>query len=190
MSTPEHDDVTRILRAAAEGVDGAADELLPRVYDALRGIARVRMAGERADHTLSATALVHEAYLKLFGSRRPAWEDRAHFYRAAAQAMRRILVDHARGRARDKRGGGRGRVPIDVLDLAASGTPEEILALDEAVRRLDQQDAGCAEIVRLRFFAGLSVAETAEVLGKSERSVKREWAFARAWLVRALGDGS
>ena len=182
-------DVTRLLERAAGGSAAAAGELLPLVYDQLRQLARQRMNGQPPGHTLQATALVHEAYLKLVGDRDVRWSDRAHFFFAAAEAMRQILVDSARGRGRLKRGGGRPRAPLSVADLAAEDDPAQILAVDEAVRRLESQSPQTAAVVRLRFYAGLGVAEAAAALGVSERSVSREWTFARAWLARELGPG-
>ncbi len=181
-------DVTRILAAVERGNAQAADELLPLVYEQLRRIAQQRMAGERRDHTLEATALVHEAYLRLVGGEEMAWGSRAHFYVAAADAMRRILIEHARKRGRLKRGGDRRRIPISVADLAADNNFEEIVAVDDALRRLEEEDREAADVVRLRFFAGLSVDETAELLKRSPRTVARDWAYARAWLHRALQD--
>ena len=182
-------DVTRILNAIEGGDAGAADDLLPLVYDQLRRIARQHMAQERVDHTLQATALVHEAYLRLVGPRRVPWKNKAHFYVAAAQAMRHILLDHAKARAREKRGGGRRRVPLSVADVAESWNLEETLSLDDALRRLVDRDPGIGEVVRLRFFAGLSIEETAEVLGVSKATVKRRWEFGRTWLYRELNRG-
>jgi len=163
--------------------------LLPLVYDQLRAVAQRALAAERPGHTLQATALVHEAYLKLVGEREIPWASRAHFYVAAAEAMRRILIDHARARGRVKRGGGgRARLTLsDVTDLASK--PDEIVRFDEAFRRLEGESSEAAAIVRLRFFAGLSVEQTAEALGVSTSTVDRRWAFARAWLYRALRDG-
>lgn len=161
------------------------DALLPLVYEQLRQLAAVRMAHERPGHTLNPTALVHEAYVKIVGNGNFA--NRAHFFAAAAEAMRRILIDRARARGRQKREGGRSKLPADVLDLAASEDSGQILAVDEAIRRLEAVLPEAARVVRLRFFAGLSVAETAETLGISERSVAREWTYARAWLLRELG---
>lgn len=180
-------EVTRILgelRGASR--QDAFDRLLPVVYEQLRAMAQAHVRHERPDHTLQATALVHEAYLRLVGSEHPPWHHRRHFFHAAAEAMRRILVEHARARGRVKRGGGRVRVPLTGLNLAIDHDPDEILALDEAIRRLEEQDPTAAEVLRLRFFAGLSVEETAQALEISERTVKREWAVARAWLFRAL----
>ena len=175
------EEVSRILRA--EKID--MDALLPLVHSQLRTIAAKRMAGERNDHTLGTSALVNEAYLKLVGRVQLGWEGKAHFYAAAAEAMRRILVDHARGKGRVKRGGGRVQLPLDVVDLASRENIEEIVAVDEAVRRLEKS---MAEIVKLRFFAGLSENETAQALRMSERTVRREWTFARAFLQRELED--
>ena len=181
-------DVTRIL-AELRGAEReeALNRLFPAVYAHLRAAARAHLRYERADHTLQATALVHEAYLRLLGGAYPTWNDRQHFFRAAAEAMRRILVEHARRRARVKRGGNPIRVSLTDVDSAAQHDPAEILALDAAIRRLEEEDPTAADIVRLRFFTGLSVEETARMLDLSERTVKREWAFARAWLFDALG---
>ena len=184
--TDSHE-VSRILRAADAGGSADLKALLPLVYDHLRAMAGRHMAGERRDHTLEPTALVHEAYLRLVGREPLAWTSKAHFYAAAAEAMRRILVEHARARKREKRGGAWQRVPVDVADLAAHHDPEKILALDDAIRRLEEVDARNAAVVRLRFYSGLTAAETAQALGLSERTVKREWCYAKAWLVRALG---
>jgi RNA polymerase sigma factor (TIGR02999 family) len=203
---PTPDDVTRLLDAAERGDARAARDLLPLVYAQLRRLAGANMAGERRDHTLDATALVHEAYLRLAGgagvddrgaaagaadARPPRhFSGRRHFYAAAAEAMRRILVEHARRRGRLKRGGEAKRLDLagiaDVASLAADPDPEIILALDDAVRRLREHDGSLADIVRLRFYAGLSVGQTADALGVSERTVKREWAVAKAWLHREL----
>ena len=152
------------------------------------------MALERPGHTLQATALVHEAYLRLTGAKNFRFAGRVQFYHAAAEAMRRILIEHARARGRVKRGGGGRRVPVNLLDLAEEADREEILALDEAIRRLEEHTPEIAAVVRLRFFAGLTVAETAEALSMGRRSVDRAWAYARVWLYRELygadvGDG-
>jgi RNA polymerase sigma factor (TIGR02999 family) len=175
-------ELTRILRAGPEGAALA----LPLVYDELRRIAERRMAGERADHTLQATALVHEAYLKLLGEQHLDWTDRRRFYGAAAEAMRRILVDHARRVGATKRGGERQRVTFGAVDASAELEPEQVLALSDALEHLEREDPHAAEVTRLRFFAGLSVEEVASALGISERSVHREWAFARARLLQFL----
>lgn len=195
---PQADDVTQLLRASCEGDATSRDALLSAVHGELLGMARAQMRGERNDHTLGATALVHEAYLRLFRALSPDatvdWADRGAFYAAAATAMRRILVDHARTKARDKRGGSNAasrRVALDVLEAARSADPTTIIALDEAIEQLSSIDARAAEVVRLRFFAGLEQADIATLLGCTERTVKRDWAFARAWLHDALaGDAA
>lgn len=189
MPTPRHGEITRIL-SMAEGLDRAEvlDELLPVVYDELRAIAVGRLRGERSGHTLQPTALVHEAYLRLLGGDGPAWNSRAHFFHAAAEAMRRILIEYARRRKRVKRGGGRVRVELEDTAVAEWPDPDELLAVDEAIRRLEEQDSRAADVVRLRYFVGLSVEETAGALDLSERTVMREWAYAKAWLRDALAD--
>ena len=189
MSHSEQADITRLLEAAGEGDPRAAQKLLPQVYEQLRKAAQKQMADERPDHTLQATALVHEAYIRLVGSHEVAWENRAHFYVAAAEAMRRILIEHARKRCRIKRGGDRSRVPLSAVYLVENAHPEEIMSVDSAIRRLEGRDSRMATIVRLRFFAGLSTEEVAETLGLSDRTVRREWALARAWLHKELGAG-
>jgi RNA polymerase sigma factor (TIGR02999 family) len=185
-------EVTRILGELRGGRGHATKDLLPLVYQQLRAIAQQNMNDERPSHTLEATALVHEAYLRLVGDQELGWDSRGHFFTAAAEAMRRILIEHARAKHRIKRGGGgeapRQRVPLTGLDLAREDDLEEILAVDDAFRRLEVEEPAAAHVVRLRFYAGLSVAETAAALGISERSVAREWSFARAWLADALGD--
>lgn len=185
----EPHELTRLLQDAASGAEGASERLLPLIYDQLRAIARQRMSTERSGHTLQATALVHEAYMRLMGGAEIAWANRAHFFHAAAEAMRRILVEHARQRSRLKRGGELRRTPLDRVDLAVEQNPDDLLALDAAICRLEERDPRAARIVKLRFFAGLSVEETAEALETSPRTVKREWAYARAWLFRELHDG-
>ncbi len=178
--------LTRLLGEAAGGDSHAAQELLPLVYEQLRELARRRMTDERAAHTLQATALVHEAYLRLVGNRQVPWSGRAHFFAAAAEAMRRILIDHARAHRGPKRGNGQRPVPLSVLDLAVADQSAEILSLDEAVSRLEAVSGDLAQVVRLRFYAGLSVEEAAEVIGVAPRTVERRWAAARAWLFREL----
>lgn len=183
-----------MLSRAAAGDPEAADDLLPLVYEQLRAIAQRRMASERHGHTLQATALVHEAYARLVGNDELQWDSRGHFFVAAAEAMRRILVEHARAKSRLKRGGpAQHRLALDiadVADLAGEEKSEEIIALDEALRRLSQQRPRVAQIVRLRFFAGLTVDETARALDVSPRTVDLDWAFARAWLYRDLSGAS
>ena len=181
-------DVTRILNAIEHGDPNAADELLPLVYMELRKLAAQKMAREQPGHTLQATALVHEAWLRLGADAQPGWQNRAHFFSAAAEAMRRILVERARRKHREKRGGGAEHVDVAELEIAAPlGNEEESLAVDEALDRLAAHDARKAEIVKLRYFVGFSFEETAEVLGISVPTAKRDWAYARAWLHQEIG---
>ncbi len=180
--------LTQLLRQAAEGQSQAAGRALPLVYEQLRAIARQRMSLERAGHTLQATELVHEVHQRVMGAADIRWADRAHFYHVAAEAMRRLLIEHARKRGRVKRGGERQRVPLSILDLAAAQDEDQIVALDDALRRLEGVDGDAAEVVRLRFYAGLTLEQTAEVMDRSPRTIKRDWAFARAWLHQALHD--
>lgn len=186
MQPENGDQVTRLLGEAERGSAHASEQLLPLIYAQLKELARHRMADERAGHTLQATALVHEAYLRLVGDREVRWSGRAQFFAAAAEAMRRILIDHARARGSAKRGGDLRRVPLSVVDLASADQLDEILAVDEAVSRLEKVAADVAAVVRLRFYAGLSVQEVADALDISPRTVERQWAFARAWLFREL----
>jgi RNA polymerase sigma factor (TIGR02999 family) len=188
MNTPGAHDVTRLLTEAGDGKPHAAGTLLSLVYEELRKLAAHRMANERGDHTLQATALVHEAYVRLVGEPDLNWENRAHFFAAAAEAMRRILIEHARAKQGPRRGGGRGKLPMDVLDLAAADDLEPILDLEQAISRLEKEDADAARVVQLRFYAGLSIEEAAAALGTSCSTVKREWSFARAYLFRILND--
>jgi len=178
--------VTRILDLAREQPD-ALEPLLPLVYDELRELARARMRSERDGHTLQATALVHEAWMRLAGDR-VDWQGRRHFFGAAAEAMRRVLVDHARKVRASKRGGDLERVSLSVARVVVDEQPERLLALDEALAQLAGEDERAAEVARLRFFAGLSVPETAAALEVSERTVAREWTFARARLAELLGS--
>jgi len=161
-------------------------ELPEQLYAQLKQIAQARLRSENRNHTWRPTELVHEAYLKLKGHQTLITGDRARFFAAAAEAMRRLLIDHARGKSRQKRGGGIKTSILDVEQLAVEGSEDEIMALDEAVRRLEEREPDAAKIVKLRFYAGLSVDETAETLGVSSRTVKREWQYARAWLYREL----
>jgi RNA polymerase sigma factor (TIGR02999 family) len=179
-------ELTVILQRLDQGDPHAADELLPLVYEELRKLAAHKMARESPGQTLQATALVHEAWLRLGGDDQPAWQNRAHFFAAAAEAMRRILVDNARRKNCQRHGGGAERVNFDGLDLAASLADEQLLALNEALDRLAEHDAGKAQVVKLRFFAGLTNAQAAAALGVSEPTVKRHWAYARAWLFREM----
>ncbi len=186
----ESDHATLLMNAAAEGDKAAADRLLPLVYDQLRGAAQRHMMGEARGHTLSATVLVHEAYLKLAGPRQIPWAGRAHFYAAAAEAMRRILIDHARAKAAAIRGGPdarRAALSLAALpDPASANESAGFLILDDAIVRLERADKEAAAVVRLRYFAGLSIDQTAAALGVSAPTVKRTWAFARAWLKDAI----
>ena len=189
----EHDDVrppsraTLLLREIGERKTSAAHELLPLVYDELRRLARAQLARERPGSTLQPTALVHEAYLRLIGDDERAWEGRAHFFAAAAEAMRRILIERARRRVAVKHGGEHRRVDLTDIEQNREPQPEVVLAVDQALERLEQRDASMATVVKLRYFAGLSVEETAQALALSERTVKRHWSGARAWLARELG---
>ena len=185
-------DVTRILSAIEQGDPQAAEQLLPLVYDELRRLAARRLAGEGPGHTLQPTALVHEAYLKLVGAdpQRP-WNGRVHFFAAAAEAMRRILIDHARRKHRARRGGGKKRVELGDMDdiemVTGRGQADELLALDEALMQLAVADPRRAELVRLRYFAGLTVEQAASALGVGRRTAERDWTFARTWLFGQLG---
>jgi len=187
---PDHEVVTRLLDSAARGERVAADQLLPLVYDELRKLAAARLANEPSGQTLQATALVHEAYLRLVGDDPGrAFDGRGHFFAAAAEAMRRILVDRARNRRRQKRGGGLRRVEIDLEAILIAPPGDDLLALDEALKSLAREDPVGAELVGLRVFAGLTLAESAEVLGIGRRTADRYWAYACAWLWDALnGD--
>jgi len=180
-------DVTRLLDAAGSGDTQAAEQLLPLVYDELRKLAARKLTSENPGQTLQATALVHEAYVRLVaGDVDRQWNGRGHFFAAAAEAMRRILVDHARRKKSRKRGGGRARAEFREESLAAPEGADEILAVDEALAGLAAADPQAAELVKLRYFAGLSVDEAARALGTSPRSADRLWAYARAWLQRAI----
>lgn len=182
-------DVTLLLEEARRGRRGALEEILPLVYDELRVIAARHMRRERDGHTLQATALVNEAYMRLVDHTRIDWQGRTHFFAIASSAMRRLLIDHARGRLREKRGGDRHRVDLDVAIDLASPDDATILAVHEALERLAALDARQARIVEMRYFGGLSVDETAEALGVSKRTVEAEWTHAKAWLRRELARG-
>ena len=184
--TGEPSEVTRILAAVGDGDHQASDKLLPLVYAELRKLAAQRMAHEPPGQTLSATALVHEAYLRLVGHGPVEWNSRGHFFAAAAEAMRRILIERARQRGQAKRGGGRGRIPLSVAQVASDEHAVDVLALDEALGRMKKEHERMSQVVMLRFFAGLSVDDTAQALGISDMTVKRDWACARAWLYDEL----
>jgi RNA polymerase sigma factor (TIGR02999 family) len=179
-------DVTQILTAIESGDPQAAAQLLPLVYDELRKLAAGRMSNERDGQTLQPTALVHEAYLRLVGATNPSWNSRGHFFAAAAEAMRRILINRARDRGRLKRGGGFKRIELDALSDAIAASPDELLDLDSALESLSTAYPQCAELVRLRFFAGLTLEEAATALGIPRRTADRHWSFARAWLFDKL----
>jgi RNA polymerase sigma factor (TIGR02999 family) len=184
-------DVTRILTAAVQGDPHAAHQLLPLVYDELRKLAAQRLAGERPGQTLDATALVHEAYLRLVpneerAAQEPHWSGRGHFFGAAAEAMRRILIERAREKATHKRGGDQHRIPLDVALPVADEQADELLALDEALTELERHDEPAARLVKLRYFAGLTHQEAADALGVSRRVADRLWTLARAWLYQQL----
>ena len=180
-------EITQLLAAAAAGDRRAAADMLPLVYDELRKLAAARMAAENPGHTLDATALVHEAYLRLVGDQQ--FDGRGHFFAAAAEAMRRVLVNHARDRNRRKRGGGRNRVDLDRLTGPAVATDDDLLELDDALDRLANEFPVTAELVKLRFFTGLTLCDAAEAMGIPSRTADRHWAFARAWLADALAGG-
>ncbi len=190
-------DVTRILSAIQQGDASAAEQLLPLVYDELRKLAAQKLAHEVPGQTLQPTALVHEAYLRLVGPRsgtgdpdgEPHWDGRRHFFAAAAEAMRRILINRARDRGRLKRGGGWRRLRLDHFALSVAEPPEELLLLNDALDQLAKEDAACAELVKLRFFAGMTLDEAARTMGVVRRTADRYWAFARSWLYAALRKG-
>ena len=179
-------EVTQLLAAWRGGETGAVDRLLPLVYEELRRIARRQLRNEAVGHTLNSTALVHEAYLKLVDQTRAEWVDRAHFYAVAAQAMRRILVDHARKHRAAKRGGGDRRVPLDDVHLPVEERAELLVALNEALERLAALDSRLAQVVECRYFGGLTEEETAAALGVTARTVRRDWVKARGWLHEEL----
>lgn len=183
-------DVTLILSRIEQGEPHAAEQLLPLVYDELRKLAAAKMAQEKPGQTLQATALVHEAYLRLVDETAPPrWDSRRHFYAAAAEAMRRILVEGARRKARPKHGGDLVRHNLDEVDVSGPLKPEDVLALHEAIERLEAANSSAAEIVKLRFYAGCTIQESAEMLGVSPRRADQIWAYARAWLLaEILGD--
>jgi RNA polymerase sigma factor (TIGR02999 family) len=179
-------DVTRILNAIEKGDAKATDELLPLVYGELRLLAAQRLSHEKPGQTLQATALVHEAYLRLVGDEPPSWNNRGHFFAAAAEAMRRILVESARRKQRLKHGGECNRVELDAADISTDETPDDLIAVDEALVKLAEVDRIQCDLVKLRFFAGLSNEQAAQVLGISPPTAKRYWRYARAWLYREV----
>jgi RNA polymerase sigma factor (TIGR02999 family) len=179
-------EVTQILDRVQQGDPKAAEELLPSVYDEQRKLAAHRMAHEAPGQTLQPTPLVHEAWLKLTGNAYQSWQDRQHFFRAAAEAMRQILIDRARAKQRVKRGGGQVRVNLEDVDVAADAEPEALLLVDEALEGLAREHPDKAELLKLRFYVGLSIEETAQAMGLSEKTIKRNWIHARAWLFREI----
>ena len=179
-------DVTQILEAIHDGDPKAAEELLPLVYEELRKLASWRMALEAPGQTLQATALVHEAFLRLIGQEEPQWQNSRHFFSAAAEAMRRILVERARQKARQKYGGEWQRVDLDEINVATESNDETLLFVSDALEKLAVKDAVCAELIKLRFFAGIPNHQAAEMLGLSERTAQRNWAYARAWLAKEI----
>jgi RNA polymerase sigma factor (TIGR02999 family) len=181
-------ELTVILQRLEQGDPHAANELLPLVYEELRRLAAQKMARESPGQTLQATALVHEAWLRLGGDEQPEWQNRAHFFAAAAEAMRRILIDNARRKQTKRHGGGGQRVNLAALELAVNLDDEQLLALSEALEQLAAHDARKAELVKLRFFAGLTIEQAARVLGVSGPTAKRDWTYARAWLFRELNS--
>jgi RNA polymerase sigma factor (TIGR02999 family) len=182
-------DVTRILSAIEQGDPHAAEQLLPLVYAELRRLAAQKLAQEKPGQTLQATALVHEAYLRLVDvDKSQAWNSRGHFFAAAAEAMRRILVDQARKRNSRKRGGGLGRLPLDEIEIAVAQPSVDLLAVNDALVKLEQRDKAAADLVKLRYYAGLTIPQAAEALGISSSTADRHWAYARAWLHAELKE--
>ena len=182
-------DVTEILTAIEQGDPNAAQQLLPLVYNELRKLAAMHLTEEKAGHTLQPTALVHEAYLRLVGpAPQQPWNGRGHFFAAAAEAMRRILIEGARRKKRIKHGGGRARIELDHVDIPANGREHDLLALDEALARLTAEEPVAAQVVKLRYFAGLTTEEAAAALGISLRTANRHWAYAKAWLFKQLSE--
>ena len=180
------DGLTLLLNRLCAGETDLESEVVERVYAELRRLAGAQMRSERKDHTMQPTALVNEAYLRLLGQAKVGVPSRAHFFNAAARAMRQVLIEHARARLRKKRGGGRLRVHLNLDDLVRDDDPSELVAVDEALSRLEQQEPRAAAVARLRIYSGLDNAETAEVLGLAKRTVEREWTYLRTWLYDAL----
>ena len=181
--------VTQILTAIEQGDAKAADKLLPLVYEELRRLAAKKMSQESPGHTLQATALVHEAYIRLVDSEAQSWRSRTHFFYAAAEAMRRVLIENARRKQRIKHGGGQQRIEIDQAELAIEKSSEDVIALDEALTMLAQKDSIAAELIKLRFFAGLTIDQAGKMLGIPPRTADRYWSYARAWLYREITKG-
>jgi len=183
-------DVTRILSAIEQGDAGEADKLLPLVYEELRRLAAHKMSQEKPGHTLQATALVHEAYIRLVGSEAQNWSGRTQFLTAAAEAMRRILIDNARRKKSQRRGGGHQLINLDDAELAIEEPSEDIVALDEALEKLALEDPLKANLVKLRYFAGLTIEQAADILGISRATADRYWSYARVWLFHETGQGA
>jgi len=179
-------DITLLLQAASRGERHASDELLPLVYDELRRLAASRMAHEAPGQTLQPTALVHEAWVRLVGDGSQTWENRAHFFGAAAEAMRRILIERARRRARVKHGAGQDRINLEDLEIAGALPDDKILLMDEALERLKAEDPETAQVVVLKFFGGLTNEEIVKIMGTSDRTVRRQWNYAKAWLYNCV----
>jgi RNA polymerase sigma factor (TIGR02999 family) len=179
-------DITRILEAQAGGDSKAAEELLPLVYEELRRLAAFKMANEAPGQTLQATALVHEAWLRLVGNEKHQWNGRAHFFGAAAEAMRRILIENARRKAAARHGGGQARLDINQIEIATTAPDDELLAVSDALEKFTAHDSQMAELVKLRYFVGLTTEQAAEVLGISVRTAERWWSYGRAWLYQEV----
>ena len=179
-------DVTRILNAIEQGDEKAADRLLPLVYEELRRLATIKMSHEPPGQTLQATALVHEAYLRLVSAEAQKWDSRGHFFAAAAEAMRRIMIENARRKRRFKHGGEHGKVDLHNYDLAIEGPSDDLIALDEALTKLEGIDKIKCDLIKLRYFAGLNIEQVAGILGISQPTAKRYWRYARAWLFREI----
>ena len=179
-------EVTRVLNRSHSNGSRPSEALLPLIYEELRNLARARMSRELPQHTLQATALVHEAWLRLVGGESQSWANRAQFFVAASEAMRRILIDHARRRRAQRHGGGAEHLPIDEFEIAAAGNEDELLAVNESLESLASHDASKAELVKLKYFVGMTTEEAAEVMGLSVATARRHWEYARAWLYREM----
>ena len=188
MADISQHNVTLLLEDCIKGKKGAVDELLPHVYNELKKISSKYLNDEYRNHTLQTTELVHEAYIKLVGNQDISWQNRAHFFGIAAQSMRQILVDHARKRKSLKRGEGKGNIPLEEIFEISEKTDDQILALDEALKKLESLEERSSKIVELRYFSGLTIEETAEVLNISPATAKRDWNFAKAWLYREIAN--